>query len=71
MDIYVSRIPIVECPCMDIPAWISSKISTLAWRIGDWHPKIMDIYMDDQGFSEILLWICYGFSDQGGKVTVV
>ena len=26
MIIYVSRISIVECPCMDIPVWISMWI---------------------------------------------
>jgi len=29
MDIYYLRISTAECPCMDIPAWISMFISTL------------------------------------------
>jgi len=61
MDIYCLRISIAECPCMDIPA----LISTLVWIIEDWHPKIMDIHDDIRGFFEILVWICYGFSNQG------
>ena len=68
MDIYCSRISIAECPCMDIAAWISMWISTLVWIIEDWHPKIMDINVDIRGFSEINVWICYGFSDQGQEV---
>jgi len=68
MDIYCLRISIVECIRMDIPAWISMWIPTLVWIIEDWHPKIMNtgIY-DVRGFSEIL-WICYGFSNQGPVV---
>ena len=64
MDIYVTRTSIVECPCMDIPAWILMWISTLVWRIEDWYPKIMDIHMENRGFLEIHVWICYWFSDQ-------
>jgi len=59
------RISIVECPSMDIPAWISMRISTLVWVIEDWYPKIMDIHIDIRKFLEIHAWICYGFSDQG------
>ena len=65
MDIYCFRISIAECPCVDIPAWISMWISTLVWIIEDWHPKIMDIHSDIRGFLEIHVWISYGFSDQG------
>jgi len=50
---------------MDIPAWISMWITTLAWIIEDYHPKIMDIHVAIREFSEIHVWICYGFSDQG------
>jgi len=28
----------------------------------------MDIHFDIRGFLEIHVWICYGFSDQGGHV---
>jgi len=65
MDIDCLRVSISECPCMDIRAWISMRISTLVWIIEDWHPKIMDIHFDIRGFLEIHAWICYGFSDQG------
>jgi len=64
-DIHISRTSIVECLCMDIPVWISMWISTLVWRIEDWHPKNMDIHMDKRGFLEIHACISYGFSDQG------
>jgi len=65
MDIYCLWIPIAECPCMDIRAWISMWTSTLVWIIEDRHPKIMDIHVDIRGFLEIHAWVCYGFSDQG------
>jgi len=39
---------------MDIRAWISMWISTLAWIIEDCHPKVMDIHVDIDGFLEIL-----------------
>ena len=53
MDIYCLRIPVVECPCLDMTAWISMWISTIVWIIEDWHPKIMDIHVDIRGFLEI------------------
>ena len=59
MDIYCLRISIAECPCMDIPAWISMWISTVVWIIQDWHPKIMDIHVDIRRFLEIHAWICH------------
>ena len=65
MGIYCLRISIAECPCMDIFAWLSMWISTLAWIIEHWRPKLMDIHVDIRGFLEIHVWICYEFSDQG------
>jgi len=64
MDIYVLRISMVEYLCMDIPAWISMWISTLAWIIEE-SENHTDIDMNNRGFLEIHVWICYGFSDQG------
>jgi len=34
-DIYCLRISIAECPCINIPAWISMWISILIWIIDD------------------------------------
>ena len=68
MDMYFLRISIAEWPCMDIPAWMSMWISIRKWIIQDWHPKIMDIYVDIRGFLEMHVWICCGFSDQGDWV---
>ena len=67
VGIHVPRIPIVECPCIDIPARISMWISTHAWITEDRHSKIMNIHMDNRGFLEIHVWICFCFSDQGGR----
>jgi len=60
MEIYFLRISIVECPCMDFPGWISMLISTLVWIMKDWHPKVMNIRMDNRVFLGIhvyMLWI--------------
>ena len=61
---YCLRISIAECPCMDIPAWIS----TCVWIIEDCHPKIMDFHVDIRGFLEIHVWICDGLSEQGNRL---
>jgi len=65
MNIYVPRISIVECPCMDVPVQVSMWISTLVRRIEDWYPKNMDIHIDNRGFTGIRVRICCAFSDQG------
>jgi len=54
------RTSIDECPCMNIPAWISMWISNLACIIKDWHLKTIDIHMDNWIFGNPfidMLWI--------------
>ena len=69
MNTYCLRISIAECPYMNIPAWISTWISTCMdnWRPTSknhrypcWYPWIFENHA----------WICYGFLDQGRKTSL-